>query len=404
MRKPKRRLPLKIAFVLGLAAPAAAGYVVDYTVPKSGGCPQPNHLSLGAPVTRQWSTSLPGPQALATVAAPGTSAQLDEVEATIQAAFGAWTGVAGTTLNASTNLGAFAPLGRTAVQNACTNDAGANIDGLNTICFNEPSSAFSTGVLAFTRTMTADAPGETAGASGPSSFAGQILDADILFRNDGLATFATPGALATPAGQGAYDLESLLTHELGHLLGLDHSAVWRAIMFPFAPPPGTFLGSRPTPQAPDAPLADDDRTGLRNLYPDTNDTVNVGSISGRVVPANPFALALESAPSPGQSVTGIFGAQVVALDADSGAVVAGALGGWSCNASIPPTRFDGSFRIERLPLGRNYKVYAEPLDGLASPGTIGITSAGLCRADVSPPCTTPPVNTNFSVRVRPAPP
>jgi hypothetical protein len=94
-----------------------------------------------------------------------------------------------------------------------------NADGLNTICFNQSSSAFTTGVLAFTRVITANAPGVSAGASGPASFAGQILDADTLFRNDNQATYATPAALATPQGQGAYDLESLLAHELGHWFG-----------------------------------------------------------------------------------------------------------------------------------------------------------------------------------------
>jgi hypothetical protein len=58
--------------------------------------------------------------------------------------------------------------------------------------------------------------GVSVGASGPASFAGQILDADTLFRNDNQATYATPAALAAPQGQGAYDLESLLAHELGH--------------------------------------------------------------------------------------------------------------------------------------------------------------------------------------------
>src|SRR6202043_430331 len=108
--------------------------------------------------------------------------------------------------------------------------------------------------LAFTRVIRANAPGVSAGSSGPAAFAGQILDADTLFRNDGQATFASPGALATPQGQGAYDLESLLVHEIGHWFALDHSAVWRSIMFPFAPPPGEFLGDRPAPQTPDGPL------------------------------------------------------------------------------------------------------------------------------------------------------
>jgi hypothetical protein len=46
-------------------------------------------------------------------------------------------------------------------------------------------------------------------------------------------------------------------------MGLDHSAVIRAIMFPFVPPPGQFLGERPNLAIPDGPLADDDRTGIR---------------------------------------------------------------------------------------------------------------------------------------------
>ena len=196
-----------------------------------------------------------------------------------------------------------------------------------------------TGVLAFTRVITANAPGASVGSGSPASFAGQILDADTLFRSDGEATFATPAALATTRGQGAYDLESLLTHEIGHWFGFDHSAVWRAIMFPFAPPPGQFLGDRPTAQAPDGPLSDDDRTGIRMLYPDPNDTVNIGGISGRVIPANPFALATLAAPSPGSFVTGIFGAHVVAVDSDTGAVIAGTLGGWMCDTSTSSLQF-----------------------------------------------------------------
>jgi Matrixin len=127
---------------------------------------------------------------------------------------------------------------------------------------------FASGVLAFTRAITANAPGAVAGASAAAAFAGQILDADTLFRNDGQVTFVTPGALAELQGADAYDLESLLTHELGHWVGLDHSAVIRAMMFPFAPPPGQFLGERPDGSVPDGPLADDDRTGFRAQYPD----------------------------------------------------------------------------------------------------------------------------------------
>lgn len=394
-----------LAILLAAAnlAPIAGGYTVTTTAPQPSGCPQPNHwnLSLSSPLGRRWSTSLPlAPPTMVTVAAAQSSAQLDEIEQTISAAFGVWSGVAGTTFNAASYPGLLAPIERVSAADSCSNDAQSNVDGLNTICFDQSSMGFTTGVLAFTRIITANAPGVSVGASATSTFAGQILDADTLFRPDGQASFATPAALATSRGQGAYDLESLLAHELGHWLGLGHSAVWSALMFPYSPSPGQFAGARPTALQPDAPLADDDRTGIRTLYPDPADTVNVGAISGRVVPANPFSLATQPAPSPGSSVTGIFGAHVVAVNADTGAVVAGAIQGWSCSASSPPAQFDGSFDIERLPIGENYVIYAEPLVNLAAPSDFDST-LGSCPSGSAPACAAPAANTNFNPSLLP---
>jgi hypothetical protein len=102
------------------------------------------------------------------------------------------------------------------------------------------------------------------------------------------------------------------------------------MMYPYAPTPGTFNGPRRSVQQPDAPLGDDDRTGLRILYPDPADPVNVGVISGHILPANPLSLPLSP---PG--VTGIFGAHVVAVDQSSGAVIAGTMAGWSCAVAGP---------------------------------------------------------------------
>jgi hypothetical protein len=82
-------------------------------------------------------------------------------------------------------------------------------------------------------------------------------------------------------------------------------------MFPFAPPPGQFIGNRPTVDAPDGSLADDDRKGIRFSYPDPSDSLNAGSIRGQILPANSFALATFAWPSAGSSVTGIVGLQVV---------------------------------------------------------------------------------------------
>jgi hypothetical protein len=67
------------------------------------------------------------------------------------------------------------------------------------------------------------------------------------------------------------------------------------MMFPYARVPGTDAMPRPTAQQPDAPLGDDDRTGLRVLYPDLSDSLHIGSIQGRILRAN--LISLPASPS-----------------------------------------------------------------------------------------------------------
>ena len=383
--------------------PGASGYAFSEIVPDvrqpaavSGGsaCPVPSHqLTAPGAIAEQWSTVL-GTNPVTILTQNQTAAgRLSEIEQVITQSQAVWTGVSGTTLVPAT----LAPLTRTATQNACGSD------GLNSICFDQADAAFTPGILAFTRVITADIIGVQVGTGAPATQVGQILDADIYFDSgNSMITFATPSAL--PATPTAYDLESLLTHELGHALGFSHSAVWNAMMYPFAPAPGTFSGARPTAQQPDAPLGDDDRTGLRVLYPNPADTLDAGSISGRILPANP--LSLPAAP-PG--VAGIFGANVVAVDAATGAVIGATLGGWSCSAP-GPAQFDGTYLIGHLPVGHSYQVYVEPLDNTVFPSLVTPATASLCRnpttdAGWPPPqaCVVPPVNTSFTTRTRPGP-
>jgi Matrixin len=394
---------LVAAFYALWPAPVAQAYAFNQIVPDvrqpvsvSGGsaCPVRAHqVTSAGSISVRWSTVLStNPVTILTQNQAGT-AQLNEIEQVIQQSLAVWTGVSGTTLTPTS----LAPLARTGIQNAC------GADGVNSICFDQTDMGFTPGVLAFTRVVIADGIGQQVGSSAVSTVPGQILDADIYFNpSDPHTTFATPAALSANAT--AYDLESVLTHELGHLLGFSHSDVWSAMMYPYAPTPGTFTGARPTLQQPDAPLGEDDRTGLRVLYPDPNDTLHAGSISGRIVPANPLSL-----PGSPPGVTGIFGAHVVAVDSASGAVIGGAIGGWSCS-DPGPAQFDGSYTIEKLAVGHDYLVYAEPLNGAVAPAQISNATATLCRNSATdtgwPPlqgCVVPAVNTSFTLRILPGP-
>jgi hypothetical protein len=388
------------ALYLVATAQSAAGYAFNQIVPDvrqpvavSGGsaCPVRAHqLSASSSIAIRWSTTLGTSPVTIVTQNQAAAARLTEIEQVVSQSLAVWTGVIGTTLLPAS----VAPLTRTSTQNACGSD------GINSICFDQADMAFTPGVLAFTRVITSDALGQQIGGSPAATRLGQILDADIYFDpSDPLVSFATPGALT--ASPKSYDLQSVLTHELGHFLGFSHSAVWSAMMYPYAPAPGTFNGARPSVLQPDAPLGDDDRTGLRILYPDPADTVNVGMIAGRIVPANPLSLPLSP---PG--VTGIFGAHVVAIDQASGAVIAGTMAGWSC--AVPgPAQFDGAYQLDHLPVGRVYTVYAEPLDGVVSPGQITPALGTLCRNSTTDPgwpalqgCVVPSADISFTTRSR----
>jgi len=394
MTDPLRMAAAGLLALVVLAQPVAHAYVLNHTIAASGGCPEMNRFQTATAgiVDRRWSTSLNTSPVTIKTQDQTANGRIQEIHNMILESFSVWTGV-GTSLTASS----LAPqLNQVGTQNACN-----STDGLNTICFNQTDAGFTAGVLAFTRVVNSDIPGEQPFPNNPpATLIGEILDADILFKpNDANTTFATPQALAT--NPSSFDFESVLVHELGHFFGFSHSSVLRAMMYPFVPPTGTFLGERPSQAKPDGPLADDDRVGLRVLYPNPQDTTNIGTISGFILPANPISLSGLPVPSAGRSVTGVFGTQVVAVDADSGAVVAATLGGWSCDPASPPTNFDGFYKIARLPVGRNYKIFVEPLDLPTDSTNITGALSDLCRSGVPQPCTVPAVNTNFTTKIRP---
>ncbi|MER3428197.1 MAG: hypothetical protein C4334_08865 [Pyrinomonas sp.] len=161
--------------------------------------------------------------------------------------------------------------------------------------------------------------------SGAISEADIALNPNLLFSTDG-----TPGT---------FDLEATLTHELGHALGLAHSAVLGSIM-------------RPRLRMNDAresvvdlrQLAEDDRAAARALY---RPNAEWGSLMGKLL----FA---DGGP--------IFGAHIFIEEAATGRVIAGGI-----------TREDGSYRIDGLPAG-SYNLRIEPMDGPIELGEIARSS------------------------------
>jgi hypothetical protein len=154
--------------------------------------------------------------------------------------------------------------------------------------------------------------------------AGSITEADIVL-NPG-QPFSTDGTAGT------YDLEATLTHEIGHLLGLEHSAVLGATMQPRQARNGTFNLPAMTPRT----LADDDRAGVRALYGARLGTGMHGTIAGTLS-------FVSGAP--------VFGANVWAEEAETGKVVASNI-----------TLANGSYRIEGLRPG-DYRLFAQSLNG-----------------------------------------
>jgi hypothetical protein len=155
---------------------------------------------------------------------------------------------------------------------------------------------------------------------------GNIAEADISINPRPRAADGTDSQFSTDGTPGTYDLEATFTHEIGHLLGLDHSAVLSSTMQGRQ----AFNGTFGLPAFNERTLSEDDRQKVRSLY---GPTQRLGRIEGRLIDNR----------MPG-TLTALNGVNVWAESVATGRVIASDV-----------SSDDGSYRLEGLVPG-HYRV------------------------------------------------
>jgi len=262
---------------------------------------------------------------------------IDEFEA-VELAFAAWEQVPGMSV-------------QFALQDSSTNEYG--YDGENVIFFSDlgPVGYGAVTLITFDNTT------------------GRILDVDIHMNDHDILWLTSrndadgeplpcPCEGTDTASVFTNDVQGLATHEIGHALGLDHSAVGvrESATTPTMYPRGIWSvpgdGSRP-PNSRYRTLELDDVIGLKTLYPPGNWETETGEIFGIVHDGADKSL---------------FGAHVVAKSLTTGIEV-GAMSGVVEGAFVADT-----YRLLGLPPDQ-YQVRVEPIDG-SGPGLVSVYNFG----------------------------
>ena len=158
---------------------------------------------------------------------------------------------------------------------------------------------------------------------------GEITDADIVFNGRDFDFSISENG----TGRGQVDLQDVLTHEIGHFIGLDHTPL---VGSPSVRPTMNPFNTAEAPRIART-LEADDKAGVSALYPSAT-AGTLGSISGSV--RHP-------------DERGAYGVHVVAYKAGTNTFVTSRLTGASST---------GNFTLSGLPPG-DYQVAIEPLDG-----------------------------------------
>jgi len=167
---------------------------------------------------------------------------------------------------------------------------------------------------------------------------GAIVEADISINPRPRAEDGTALQFSTDGTPGTYDLEATFTHEIGHLLGLEHSAVLASTMQSRQ----AFNGTFGLPALTERTLSEDDRQKVRSLYGPGQQ--RLGRIEGRLIDNR----------TPG-TLTPLSGVNVWAENALTGRVLASDV-----------TAADGTYELEGLEPGQ-YRVMVAPAAGDTGP-------------------------------------
>lgn len=213
-------------------------------------------------------------------------------------------------VNPTNSLGISAGTINTIVQNAfsewdneaslnfsLTTTSTSNVFNKNEVYFSDDAEIFGSGVIGIALVSYKDSTGE-------------ILEGDILINEQ--------ASLLNVKDDRLY-LGNVITHEVGHFLGLGHEPTLESTMF-YQAERGQYKISKM------------DKHSMAQLYPNAT---SLGAISGKIVG--------------GESLVGLFGIQVMALTTDG-----------LIHASVISDA-DGSFQFKGLDPEKTYYIYTKPL-------------------------------------------